>query len=828
MFTPKTLKTLFAIFIFMVLISAPATIQLTENHELSFSGSVASAFGGGPGGGGGGGGNGGGGGGCDCGGEGGGPNGGGNPPPPPPPPPVCNFLKANGQTGTLTLGPLGGDVNLSWASSYATGAVLTPTGSSVAVNGSQSVNVTDDITYILRVVNSDGSDSCSVSIDVEDPVVEPPSCDAFTGTPTTLPYGGGNVDLAWQTSNVDSVSIDNGVGVVAEDGTQSVSVTDTITYTLTASKAGFDSAYCPVTITVLPENHVLTCQDVVFTASDTLVSAGSIVNLAWVFTGNVTAASIDNGIGDVIGSSSVDVTVNNDITYTMTIEDATTQALCPITIKIESDQVITCEENVTFSASDTVLPRGGGATTLTWTSTGLDSLSITDVVSTALSGSETVNVTADKTFVLTGVAGSETISCPIPVAVAVGGGGGGGGGSSLRCDLDISDEKISLGEEIVLTWNTTRAREVKITDNHGNVLLDTEDDDEFDGEMTIKPTKDTEYTLLSKSGTRERKCKVEVDLENKVTVIETRTHDPRVAGISLTQVPYTGFEAGPALTMIFYFILTIWGLFVAYVFVIRKDSLAGVSLAGAHDHVPFTDMSEDADPVTQEPIVETYVDSVVASTDNAPANLPTAVSAPVIGYAATLDESEVDESIEMTELENRAHAQSVLLSSDAMRFFMNATKEGESRNEKLDAAILQAKASFPSEGGWVALNLSRIETLITDVDAEAEVATQTESVTAGSLAEAIVEGNVVAAYQMISNRPMVALADAAADLDLVFRLRKGEQVSVSDMLIKNTESLTVEQIVAAITALTGAVDGTYTDEADAVKMAIMKAVKAVS
>ncbi len=75
---------------------------------------------------------------------------------------------------------------------------------------------------------------------------------------------------------------------------------------------------------------------------------------------------------------------------------------------------------------------------------------------------------------------------------------------------------------------------------------------------------------------------------------------------------------------------------------------------------------------------------------------------------------------------------------------------------------------------------------------------------------------------------MFALADAAADLDALYRGRKGEQVVVSDMLAKDSARLEINQIEEAINALTSAIDGTYGDEAAAVKMAIMKATKAVA
>src|SRR5690606_16449532 len=97
-----------------------------------------------------------------------------------------------------------------------------------------------------------------------------------------------------------------------------------------------------------------------------------------------------------------------------------------------------------------------------------------------------------------------------------------------------------------------------------------------------------------------------------------------------------------------------------------------------------------------------------------------------------------------------------------------------------------------------------------------------------SLAEAMVTGNIVAAYQMIGNRPMIALTDAAADLDALYRVKQGEAVPVSALLASMSENITIEKLHAAIKALTGALDGTYTNEAEAVKMAIMKATKAIN
>lgn len=217
--------------------------------------------------------------------------------------------------------------------------------------------------------------------------------------------------------------------------------------------------------------------------------------------------------------------------------------------------------------------------------------------------------------------------------------------------------------------------------------------------------------------------------------------------------------------------------------------------------------------------------------DVVPANLPT------VGYAETVSEAETESASELSELENQAHAKKVLLSSDAMRFFIAKVPVIEDRTAALDIVLEKARVTFPSEDGWVVLNLIRMEGLMEEVnqtsdelvaDESVDLSSNTALVTSGSLAEAILSGNLIAAYQMIALRPMVALADASADLDAVYRLKRGEDAVVSEMLKKDAEKLSESQLQAAIAALTSALDGVYTDEASAVRMAIMKAVKAVS
>jgi hypothetical protein len=470
--------------------------------------------------------------------------------------------------------------------------------------------------------------------------------------------------------------------------------------------------------------------------------------------------------------------------------------------------VFTCEDNVSFTASDTSITRGQDAT-LAWSTTNVDSLTISGINATALSGNQSVSPAADTTYTLEATQGSDTISCPVTINVSTGGGGG-GGSSSPRCELEISAQRIDAGDEIELTWDSSRARELTLTDNFGNVLVTTEDklsdekDDLFDGSITLNPTRNTTYTLLVERGSRDRECEVDVEMDDETVLLQVRDQAPLVAGISLTQVPYTGFEAGPVMTVLFYMLLIMWALYITYVLVMPKAQLAMVPVRN-NGVKSNEDLMQNAERIRPDVFAAVSVAPVVA----VPANLPVAAAVPV-----------VTEIPDTNTVENQAHAMQALISSDAARTIAGMTNESN-RTEVLGKIVADAKGMFPLEDNWVVINQSRLAQ-ITDVTATVVSPAPTG---AGSLAEAIVTGNVVASYDLVGNRPMIALADAAADLDAVYRIKKGADATVSEMLAAETVNLSEEQVAGMIAALTGALDGTYSDESSAVKMAIMKAVK---
>lgn len=677
------------------------------------------------------------------------------------------------------------------------------------------------------------SNTVSTAIDYDCPNPSVPSCDSFTASPTTILVNN-SATLTWDTTNATRVAINNGIGNVALDGSVSVTPLVATTYVLSVYDGNnLLSDTCSVTVNV-SEDPVPVCKS--FTASPSaLPVGGGNVTLTWDVE-NASSVTISPTVGSVNVTGSTVLGVTQATTYVLTATDSNgDQTTCSAPVTVANPEIFTCAANVSFTANDYSISRGQSIT-LNWNVTGADSVSISSIGATSLTGSQSVSPSSNTTYTLTAVKNGVSINCPVSISVSTGGGGG-GGSSSPRCDLDISKQKIDRGEEVTLSWDTSRAREIKLVDDRGNVLFDTEDmdsdekDDYEDGEITVRPTRDTEYTLTAERGSRDRTCRVEVDVEDGQVLGVVRDQQPLVAGIALSQVPYTGFEAGPVLTLMFYLLLMAWALYVAYFLVVRRENtvIPSTHFASVSDLnvMPGGATVSGAESMKQAEAIRP--DAFAASTVETPVNLPTAEKA--LGYesyfaGASVTESHADQII--TDLENRAHAQRALLSSDAIAYFMTATEGSVDRNEEIDQVIADAKSDYPLEDGWIVINKTRMENLCDSKPKATTVLGESLPVGSGSLAEAIVTGNIVAAYDMIGNRPMFALAEAAADLDSVVRNRKGDSSPISDMLLSETKSLSDEKLQNMITALTGAIDGTYTDEASAVKMAIMKAVKEIA
>ena len=403
-------------------------------------------------------------------------------------------------------------------------------------------------------------------------------------------------------------------------------------------------------------------------------------------------------------------------------------AVCAALDPIEKEpepEPISCEANVDFTASPDRIDRGDSSE-LQWSTTDVHDISIDrGIGEVATSGSSTVSPSSNTTYTLTATDGTTTIDCPITVRVdqPAPPTRGGGGSPSPRCELSVSETRVAAGDRVTLTWSGRNVGDIEITDDSNNVIVTTRDRlfaakrELFSGTQTVRPEVTTTYTMVAESGSRDDICEVtvRVDEDTEVTVVEDR-EQPLVSGIALSQVPYTGFEAGPMLTFFFYTALATWALFVAYLYVRRQQQVPQLAVVNGKTEDPKVQQGVRTGLFPQEykTAVTASVAPAVKMFGNAPSNLPVEpVATPSTeSPAAQLVDTQVDEVNDVqSSLERQAHQKRVLVSADVLERFIEKSNEAN-RNDLFDVLLDMAAASYPAEDGWIVLNLARMEFLL--------------------------------------------------------------------------------------------------------------------
>ena len=158
-------------------------------------------------------------------------------------------------------------------------------------------------------------------------------------------------------------------------------------------------------------------------------------------------------------------------------------------------------------------------------------------------------------------------------------------------------------------------------------------------------------------------------------------------------MPNTGFDAGPTLTAIFYIVLTLWGLFVAYVLVVKRGrSKLAFTATGKIGGKPQTAVVEPTAFTTETP-TETAPDRVVPDLNDLSANT----------YNPALQEYQNA----WQEIEDRANSEKVLLSSEVIQALLDPKINPAKRMEMVDRLIKASKETYPIENGWLFINSQR-------------------------------------------------------------------------------------------------------------------------
>jgi uncharacterized cupredoxin-like copper-binding protein len=261
-------------------------------------------------------------------------------------------------------------------------------------------------------------------------------------------------------------------------------------------------------------------QVVRFDANPANITAGQSSTLTWIVQG-ATTVSIAPGVGNVANSGSTQVSPTATTTYTLTATGPTGNVTAQATVTVGAvgagnPQIIRFEANPL-----TIQP--GQQSTLSWTTTGATTVSISGVGAVTLNGSTTVTPQQTTTYTLTATsADGKSVTSPITITVAT--------GTIPQVVVFVATpQTIDAGSSTKLCWQVTGATNIKIDPGVGSNL-------NANDCATVSPTLTTTYTLTATNATGQIQANVTVNVG-------------AVRILSFTADPVTSTSAGNPVTL---------------------------------------------------------------------------------------------------------------------------------------------------------------------------------------------------------------------------------------------------------------------------------------
>lgn len=501
----------------------------------------------------------------------------------------------------------------------------------------------------------------------------------------------------------------------------------------------------------------------------------------------------------------------------------------------------------------------GNNYTLSWHTTNATSFSINQgigSVTPVADGSVPVTATTTTTYIGTATGPGGSVNCPTTVTITP-------PGPVCTLSLSVSSGQIKTGESIKLSWTSSNVTEGFIT-NYGTTTP-------VSGGTSIDlfPATDTTYTgtFFGPHGTTTCSANVRVTTGGcqgncgggfnppNVVMYSKPGETPLVASVFLSQIPYTGFEAGPALTAIFWLAVVLLAGIIAYIALGRRSIVqmfSGhiASVAGVPTEADIRHTLEDRGeilPQASQPVVASVAAPAIPSVaPTLPIVTTQAVPPPAISAEAGIPGLE-------DVIESRAHAAGVLMSPEAV---VAATELAEERVEvlKIFGAILNdAVRTLPREDGWIMLTSDRLEALagtnvpkvektVSTVPTYTAASAQTVSTPSVSgvdeaaavqFVTAIVSGNRELAFSIIRSMehdrvsPTTLMTSAATVLDRLYRVRQGGKNGIDASLVEASQRMTDEGVHRLVEVFTHALDTVYANPFTGVKLALAQAFETV-
>jgi outer membrane protein OmpA-like peptidoglycan-associated protein len=302
----------------------------------------------------------------------------------------------------------------------------------------------------------------------------PPGTITLNGSASYDPLGEA-LTYAWSQIGGPTVTINNANQAIA---TFTAAASQTYTFMLKVTNT--DGAAGQAT-TLVTTSAPVQAQIVQFTAQPAAISSGQTTTLSWVIQ-NATSATITPGAGPVsatTGSVAVSPAATTTYTLTATGPNGNTTQTVQVTVGTTSAQILR------FSAGPSSIPTGGSST-LSWSTSGATSVSISPGIGTVTAnGSTTVSPASTTTYTLSAT-GSDgrTITAAVQVTV--------GAVTAQIVRFAANPASIPTGGQTTLSWSTNNATSVSISPGVGTVSAN--------GSTTVSPTATTVYTL-SATGT---------------------------------------------------------------------------------------------------------------------------------------------------------------------------------------------------------------------------------------------------------------------------------------------------------------------------------------
>jgi uncharacterized cupredoxin-like copper-binding protein len=223
-----------------------------------------------------------------------------------------------------------------------------------------------------------------------------------------------------------------------------------------------------------------------FSAAPATITAGQSSTLNWVIQ-NATTATITPTLGSVnAGSGTSSVTPATTTTYTLTATGpgGTVNATVTVTVgtpAVGNPQIVRFEANPV-----TIAP--GQQSTLSWTTTGAATVSISGLGSEPLNGSATVQPAQTTTYTLTATSSDgHAVTAPVTVTVAP--------GTIPQIVVFVANpQTISSGQTSKLCWQVNGATSISISPGVGGNL-------NANDCATVSPQQTTTYTLTASNAT---------------------------------------------------------------------------------------------------------------------------------------------------------------------------------------------------------------------------------------------------------------------------------------------------------------------------------------